>query len=354
MTVDPRLNAGENSVPPRRRQLYLSAFVIVGFAVPALLVWFFVGHDEPIRREALLALCAGIAASAVWWALFSRYAESEAKRLLSYELAEQRRVLDGRLSGLVREVERESRDAHHRNFPHAVYPSQDHFDLRFNRDLTKDLEDSPFYYFAGPSGVWVAARLDLRLKNAPKELNDVRVRMVDPTSRFAMEKAIEDRRRRRENTGKSAAEIEIEIRNHLVLSHVALWHARTSVCGSICLSYAGSAIRERLELFESRIYDSNIDRKDKARFPLTAAWGTAYPGWGAAKQSFEDDDFTIFAISEETAQETVERHLVENLKLDPGDWPQWVERYDQRYLSRMERGLAQARTHVDDIDLNHA
>lgn len=345
---------GDPSGSPRRSRLYLSGFVLVGFAVPAALVWFFVGHSEPIRQEALLALCAGIAASAAWWAVFSRYAESEAKRLLTFELAEQHRVLDGRLSGLVREVQKESREAHQRNSPRDVYPSHDLHDLRLNRDLTHDLERSQFYYFAGPSGVWVAARVELRSKEAGVPLADVRVRMVDPSSSFAIEKAVRDRERRSENAGRSAEEIRAAVRNDLVLAHVALWCARTSVQGSICLSYESRAMHERLELLDSAIYLSKIDSKDEARYPLTTAWRPGYHAWGAAFEDFDDVDFADFAINRETSRDTVERHLVEKLGLELSDWSEWAERYDQEYLSPMKEVLARARTHTDFFDPSQA
>lgn len=345
---------GDAPGSPRRSRLYLSGFVVVGFAVPAILVWVFVGHGEPVRREALLALCAGIAASAAWWAIFSRYAESEAKRLLTFELAEQHRILDGRLSGLVREVQKESREAHQRNFPRDVYPSHELHDLRLNRDLTLDLERSPYYYFAGPSGVWVAARVELRSKEAGVPLTDVRVRMVDPSSSFAIEKAVRDRERRSENAGRSAREIEAAVRDDLVLAHVALWRARRSVQGPICLSYEGRAMHERLELLDSAIYLSKIDSKDEARYPLTVAWRPGYHAWGAAFEEFDDADFADFAITRETTRDTVERHLIEKLGLEPSDWSEWVERYDREYLSPMKNVLARAGTHADFFDPAHA
>ncbi|HEV2790767.1 MAG TPA: hypothetical protein VGV69_05665 [Solirubrobacterales bacterium] len=326
----------------------------LGIVLPLGAVLLMLGGGTQVWEEVFLATAAGIVASAAWWAVFSRYAENEAKRLLTKELAEQRRVLDGRLSGLVREVEKESRQARERHFPRDVYPPQDLFDLRFNRDLMEDLERSSFYYFTGPSGVWVAARLELRSSTATTALDDVRVRMVDPTSRLALDKAVIHRKRRQENAKKANDEIEREIRDHLVLSHVALWRARTSVRGSISFSYEGRSVQERLELFEASIYDSNIDRQDQERYPLTAAWSTDHPSWGATHREFLDPDFTAFTISRDTPREELERHLVDNLELEPGDWDQWIERYDQKYLSRMERGLALARDHVDARDLDQA
>lgn len=312
------------------------------------------GSDKQLWQDVLVATAAGIAASAAWWAFFSRYAERQASRLLTRELAEQRRILDGRLDGLVREVQKDSREARRRNFPRAVYPPQELFDLRFNRDLTFDLERSSYYYFAGPSGVWVATRLELRSPDAAIPLSEVKVRIVDPTSRFSMEKAIADRQRRLENAGKTKAEIEAEVRDHLVLSHLALWRARASVSGPICLCYEGRAIRERLELFESSIYDSNIDRNDQERYPLTAAWGTEYPGWGAAFEDFNDPDFADFVIAEATTREDLERHLSESLdlNLEREAWDELMERYDRRYLSRMRQGLELARNHSEAANLD--
>jgi hypothetical protein len=343
-------SARQPSAPAKapRRFLYLLLFALLGIVAPLAVVYAVLGSEQGVVDELVLATCSGVVASAAWWSFFARYAEREARWLLTRELAEQRHVLDSKLSGLVREVERESRQARDQSFPRSVYPSTDEFDLRYNRDLTKDLESSPFYFFAGPSAVWVPARLELRAADSACRLREVRVRIIDPASKIAMERGVLDRRRRLENEGKSTDEIEAELREHLILSHVGLWQARGSVSGPICISYESRPVLQRLELFESSFYDSNIDRQDRERFPLSAAWSTANPGWKLAHEDFLSDGFTVFAINQDTTREKLEGHL-RQMGLDPEDFDHWVERYETQYRARLEAGLALARNHRDHV-----
>ncbi|HET8566150.1 MAG TPA: hypothetical protein VFL77_06715 [Solirubrobacterales bacterium] len=348
MRLDRKGGNSENQ--PKQSRFYLWKFVIAGIAIPLAGIYLVLGSGEQLWRDAFLGICAGVIASAGWWSLFARYAESEARNLLGRELEDQRQLLGGTLSGLVLEVEREARQARDQNFPRAIYAPTDDFDLRFNRDLTRDFERSSFYYFAGPSAVWLPARVVDRRDDTNTPLREVKVKMVDPTSQIAISRAVTDRRRRRENELKSREQIETELRDHLMLSHIGLWSARSHVNGPICISYEGRSIIERLEMFENGFYDSNIERDDKERFPRTFAWSPVRSEYAARLADFHSESFAIFIIEQETSQEELERHLAD-LGLENGHWDYWIARYDREYRSRMRKGLELARAHVDCREL---
>ena len=84
-------------------QARLSKYLFWGALVLALAlyVWAFIDARETIALdERLYVLAAGVAASAVWWALIARYAEREVRRLLEVELEASRRDPYRRLSRL--------------------------------------------------------------------------------------------------------------------------------------------------------------------------------------------------------------------------------------------------------------
>lgn len=348
----PRKPTSASSQPDQeRRWPLLLKYVLIGLVPLALLCAFFSDHDG-FWEVVGYGVVAGIAASALWWGLFANFAETEVRNLLDRQLDAQRIVMQRETEKLRKilsdEIAFESRRWRELRLPRTVYAAAEGFDLRFNRDLTEDLRRSRIYYFSGPSGVYVPARIRLRPNETRVRLEDVFVKMIDPRSALAMDKAIADRQRRRAHLGKSQDEIRAEIRTDLVLTHVALWDAREFVYGPIRISYEDDAITRRLEVFEEGAYDSSIDREDKESFPPTAAWDRYQTTWEQARAEFSTNAFTGFTITSNVSEEQL-REQLEELELDPGDLDAHRRRYAQDYLLWLERGLKEVETYQDEI-----
>lgn len=330
-----------------------AAIVAGGIFLPLLFGGLVLGGDRHWREEAVLAVCAGIIASAVWWAIFSRYAEAQGKHLLTRELRAQHRILDTELQKLRRmledEIDKEARRRNESSVPRDIYRAIRDFDLRFNRDLDRDLSRSSFYFFSGPTGVYVPARIMLRSADAPNRLEDVRLIIVDPTAPLVMKRAVRDRARRDLNSEKSPEEISEEIKRDLLLTHVALWECRSKVYGTIRIAYEGESVASRLELFDGAVYDSDIDRNDKEDFPPTAAWRRSQPTWVEARNKFAARGLEEFIISPTTSAEELESHL-EEFELMSESLHSARERYMARYFPWMSNGLKKARDVRDGID----
>jgi hypothetical protein len=318
-----------------------------GVLLPIVIVVLAFWGSPHLARDLLVGVSVGVTASAAWWAFFSHFAEKQARLLLTSELAEQRSVLNRGISELVDEVERNSRRWQDERLPLALYGSNSGTDLRFNRDLTRDLERSKTYCFSGPTGIYVPARIETR--EGERDLRELRLRLIDPCSDVAMKRAVDERMRRDENVGKSKEQIQDELCLHLIMVHSALWRARNKV-GKILICYENVPVLNRLELFEACVYDSNIEQDGRAAFPTTARWGRDHSTWALADREFRAQNFTSFVIGPTTSKEHLEARLKSHDMTLTRDIDDYLREYDLRYLAPMRKTLKEARAHRDVVD----
>jgi hypothetical protein len=293
-------------------------------------------------------MSAGIAASAVWWTFFSRYAETQGKDFLDRQLSKQRDGLNRELAShrnlLMAQMEEGAKRWRDSGLPRDIYGGTEGFDRRFNRDLTEDFERSRRYYFCGRSGIYVPARILLRDERAARRLEDVRLKVIDPLGSLAMSQAVQDRRARENNQEKSDEELRREITEHLLMAVAGLWQARERVHGAIRIWHESTAVVKRIELFDGAVYDANIDGRGTAAFPLTGCWAVGQPGYTRVADEFEAQDHATasFEISRTTPRSELDSHL-ERLGCDPARFSELWNGYRSKYLQRMERGLSRAR-----------
>jgi hypothetical protein len=318
----------------------LAQFAVLCLAVPDL--------QNDWLQGAGLALSSGIAASAVWWAFFSRYAESEGRRFLEFQLAAQRALLDRELDDhralLVSELDETARRWRDSSLARDIYPAAEGFDLRFNRDLTKDLARSSKYLFCGPSGIYVPARILLRETTAPTcRLDDVRLWIIDPNSDLAMEQAIRGRRGKATNRGKPDDQIRTEILDNLFMTLIALWEVRDKVRGSIGVWHESTAVIKRIELFDHAVYDSNVEGPGPEDFPTTGCWSSGQTAYIRVSEQLERQDHVTASvtIASNTPQRVFDEHL-DKLGFDHDRIDELWARYRSRYLARMELGIPRA------------
>jgi len=288
-------------------------------------------------KGAGLTLSAGIAASAAWWAFFSRYAESEGRRFLEVQLNGHRELLVGELD----ETARRWRDF---SLPRDIYPAANGFDLRFNRDLSGDLARSKKYFFKGPSGIYLPARILMREQCEPtRRLEDVRLYIVDPLSDLAMEQAIRDRRGMSTHSGKSDGQIRAGILTSLFMSLVACWHVRSRVRGAIRVWHESTTVINRIELFDDAAYDSNIEGPGPEDFPTTGCWSSGQPAYIRISEEFHRQDHisASLTMSADTLEKDFHAHL-ERLRFNPGEVDELWDRYQAKYLKRLELGIPRA------------
>lgn len=333
--------------------------VAVGLAQFALLCVLVPDLRKDWLEGAGLALSAGVAASAAWWAVFSRYAESEARRFLELQLTAQRTQLSTELKAhrelLVGELDETARRWRDSSLPRDLYPAAQGFDLRFNRDLTIDLAHSSKYFFSGPSGIYLPARILLRKDYEPtRKLEDVRLYIVDPLSDLAMEQAVRDRRGKTTHLGKPDEQIREEIITNLFMTVVALWHVRDSVRGSIRIWHESVAVIKRIELFDNAVYDSNIEGPGIEDFPTTGCWSAEQPAYIRISEEFHRQDHVSasMTITSNTPQEAFDGHL-DRLRFDRAKADELWARYRSKYLTRLELGLPKARD-LKDVETTRA
>jgi hypothetical protein len=338
-----------DQVKQRKQAKKAVSWVVVGLALAAsigLIARLYWGTPHLVR-DLLIGIAVGVAASAIWWAFFSQVAERQLRLLLGEELAEQRAVLDRGINELIEEVEHNTRRWQNERLPRALYGASNGFDLRFNRDLTRDLERSRIYYFSGPTGIYVPARIELR--DAEQELSELRLRLIDPRSPVAIERAVEERMRRDENAGRDRREVMSNLLDDLILVHTELWRISRLV-GKIRLCYENVPVLNRLELFESCIYDSSIEREGRAAFPTTAKWNQTHSTWAIAEREFTAQNFVSYMITPQTSEVELRTHL-SNYDLKPDRaMDEYHEAYDRKYMSRMRNDLDKARAHEDVLD----
>jgi len=331
--------------------------VILGVVQLPFVVHFIAGKGEWVG--VIHAVSASVAASAIWWAVFSRYAEAEGRGFLDRHLKAQRGQLNEELEVhrgmLVAEIDEMARRWRTSSFPRDIYPATEGFDRRFNRDLTRDLQRSSKYFFEGPTGIYVPARILLR-EEGSRNLEDVRLKIIDPLSDLAMDQAVIDRRRKATHQRKSDNQIRDEIVNDLYMTVVALWHVRGQVKGSIRIWYESTAVIKRVEVFEHALYDSHVDVPGSEAFPLTGCWSEGQATYVQVNEEFhrKDHAFASLRITPSTGAEELQRHLAER-RLDPTCMEVAWEAYEEEYVSYLAERLPKALElreieHIDQPD----
>ena len=333
------MEAGEN----RPSWLFLACVVLGVLQFPIVLLF---ATGEGSLVEPAHAVSASVAASAIWWAVFSRYAEAEGRGFLDRQLELQRDQLNEELEEhrdlLVAEMEDVARRWRTTSFPRDIYPATEGFDLRFNRDLTRDLQRSSKYFFCGPTGIYVPARIRLQ-EDDSRPLEDVRVKVIDPQSDLAMAQAVADRRSKAKHEDKGDARIRKEITADVYMTVIALWHFRKFVIGTIRIWYESTAVIKRVEVFDRAIYDSRIDVPGPEAFPLTGCWAAGQPAYVQINEEFHrrDPGPASLAITPGMSEERLRRHLAER-QIDAAHMARLWEAYQERYVSYLESLLPKA------------
>jgi hypothetical protein len=138
----------------------------------------------------------GLAASIIFAVIYTIFANREYAELIRSEIADQ---LAEHLDNIVHQIIQ----LDELFLPTDRYPATGEFDQRFNRDLTRDLCNSSFYYFRGTSAKYVPARLRI----SDHRLEVAQVILLDPRDTATIEARAMDRRRRPGSTGKTLIEL---------------------------------------------------------------------------------------------------------------------------------------------------
>ncbi|HVK22658.1 MAG TPA: hypothetical protein VM677_14960 [Actinokineospora sp.] len=105
---------------------------------------------------------------------------------------------------------------------YAALDPSDGFGEPFNRDVTIDLEGSDFFAFYGPSARYVAARLHA----AQRRPQQIRIAMINPANRRAIQRRAADRSAWPRTSGKSIDDIERDLEDELLMNLVSLFDCR--------------------------------------------------------------------------------------------------------------------------------
>lgn len=329
--------SGESGV---RRFLWLALGIGLGlFLISLFISLAFDGEAVDVG----LAIGTGIGGAAVWWAAFARYAESAGERILNRRLSQQGRQLQNELDEhralLAGELEENARRWRDSSLPRAIYPPTNGFDLRFNRDSTKHLARSSKYFFCGPSGVFVPARIILRETEMNPPLEEVRLRIVNPLRDIAMERTIEQRRGKPKSAAEDAG-IRQQVNDDLFMMIVGLWHARDRV-GKVQVWYESAAVIKRLELFEDAVYDAP-DIRGPEEFPMVVRWDSLQPTYTQRLAEFDHNESEATLTFTPRTPESV---LIEHLAFfgfDPGERGSMLERFEREYVNYFRGPLQKA------------
>jgi hypothetical protein len=186
----------------------------------------------------------------------------EYAELIRAEIADQ---LTGQLSEILHQI----KQLNQLFLPTDQYPASREFDPRFNRDLTRDMCQSAFYFFRGTSAKYVPERLRI----SDHHLEVAQVILLDPQDAVAIQARAKDRRRRPDYAGKTLLQIEEETRSEILLALIALFDCRDQCDIEVGFSNITSPVR--IEVFDSAIYTSLYRSAESQRntHPETARFG---------------------------------------------------------------------------------
>ena len=256
-----RLSAGQATNPLRRlqRRPYRYALALV-LACASLIALILLYADRSVSlKDKATQVGAGLAASIIFAVIYTVFANREYSELIRVEIAEQ---LAGHLNDILHHI----RQLDQLFLPTDQYPATKEFDQRFNRDLTRDLCNSTYYFFRGTSAKYVPARL----QNSDHRLEVTQVILLDPRDATTIEARAKDRRKRPESVGKSLAKLEDEIRGEILLALIALFDCRDQC--DIDVGFTSTTSPVRIEVFDNAIYTSlyGAPESQKSTHPETA------------------------------------------------------------------------------------
>jgi hypothetical protein len=244
----------------RRPYRYALALVLTCASLVALILLY---TDRSISfRDKATQVGAGLAASIIFAVIYTIFANREYAELIRAEISDQ---MVGQLDHILNQI----RQLNQRFLPTDQYPATQEFDQRFNRDLTKDMCQSTFYFFRGTSAKYIPARL----KGSDHHLEVVQVILLDPRDKATIEARAKDRRRRPEYRGKTLKNIEDEIRGEILLALIALFDCRDQ--SDIEIGFSVSTSPVRIEIFDDAIYTALYTSTESQRntHPETARFG---------------------------------------------------------------------------------
>jgi len=245
-----------------RRRPYRYALALV-LACASLIALILLYTDRSIAaKDKLTQIGAGLAASIIFAVIYTIFANREYTEMIRAEIADQ---LADHLNDILRQI----RQLNQLFLPTDQYPATKGFDQRFNRDLTRDMCRSTFYFFRGTSAKYVPARLRL----CDHHLDVAQVMLLDPRADGTIEARAMDRRRRPEYDGKNLGEIKEEIKGEILLALIALFDCRDQC--DIEVGFSATTSPVRIEVFDDAIYTSLYRSAESERntHPETARFG---------------------------------------------------------------------------------
>jgi hypothetical protein len=150
--------------------------------------------------------------------------------------------------------------------PFETFPPTAKYDKRLNLALSRSLSQSRIYYFRGTSAKYVPARI----RNFDhRQLQLVKIAMIDPTSESALSFGVSDRRRQQPDVTGTEDELVETLRNEALMTIVALFDCR-HIC-PIDIGFIASNGITRVELFDDSVFISRYrDTALSPAFPETA------------------------------------------------------------------------------------
>jgi hypothetical protein len=235
--------AQANALTRLQRRPYRYALALV-LACASLIALILLYADRSVTvKDKFTQIGAGLAASIIFAVTYTVLANREYAELIRAEIADQ---LTDHLNDILRQIKQLNQVF----LPTDQYPATKDFDPRFNRDLTRDMCRSSFYFFRGTSAKYIPARL----RECDHHLELTQVVLLDPRDSTTIEARATDRRRRPEYDGKTIADIEGEIRAEILMAFVALFDCRDMCDIEVGFSISTSPVR--IEVFDDAIYTS--------------------------------------------------------------------------------------------------
>lgn len=230
----PARRAGAVARLHRRPYRYALALVIASGSLVALVLLY---ADQSVSLKGKFTqIGSGLAASIIFAVIYTIFANREYSELIRAEIA-------GQLADHLNDILHHIKQLNQLFLPTDQYAATREFDPRFNRDLTRDLCQSAFYFFRGTSAKYVPARLWL----SDHHLEVTQVILLDPRDNNAIEARAVDRRKRPEHEGKALVAIEEEIRNEILIALVALFDCRDTCDIELGFSTITSPVRIRAD-----------------------------------------------------------------------------------------------------------
>lgn len=226
----------------RRRPYRYALALVLACASLIALILLYLDQSVPLKDK-FTQIGSGLAASIIFAVIYTVLANREYAELIRAEIADQ-------LTDHLNDILHNMKQLNELFLPTDQYPATKEFDPRFNKDLTRDLCSSTFYFFRGTSAKYVPARL----RKCDHHLEVAQVVLLDPRDSNAIEARSVDRRRRPEYEGKTLADIKDEIRSEILVALIALFDCRDACDIDVGFSTTTSPVR--IEVFDNAIYTS--------------------------------------------------------------------------------------------------